>query len=99
MTANIQGLGTPGNAFNTGTTRTNGSGQSDFVQTLRDGMKQIEQLQSDAQQKTESVIAGNGQDLHSAMIAVQKAELSFQLMMQVRSKIVQAYQDISKMNF
>jgi flagellar hook-basal body complex protein FliE len=44
-------------------------------------------------------LQGNGADLHSAMIAVEKADLSFQLMMQVRNKIVQAYQQISQMNF
>jgi flagellar hook-basal body complex protein FliE len=45
------------------------------------------------------VLQGNGQDLHSAMIAVEKADLSFQLMMQARNKIVQAYQTISQMQF
>jgi len=100
MSANIQGLGPQVNAFDVAKPSTGGSGQSsDFAQTLRDGMRQIEQLQTDAQQKTESVLSGNGQDLHSAMIAVEKAELSFQLMMQVRNKIVAAYQDVSKMAF
>jgi flagellar hook-basal body complex protein FliE len=99
MSANIQGFGTQVNAYDGANSQSNGNGQSDFAQTLRDGMRQIEQLQTNAQQKTESVLSGNGQDLHSALIAVQKAELSFQLMMQVRNKIVQAYQDVSKMAF
>jgi len=37
--------------------------------------------------------------LHTALIAVEKADLSFQLMMQVRNKIVSAYQEISRMQF
>jgi len=37
--------------------------------------------------------------VHSAMIAVEKADLSFQMMLQVRNKIVAAYQEISRMNF
>jgi flagellar hook-basal body complex protein FliE len=41
---------------------------------------------------------GNG-DMTSVMIAVEKADVSFQLMMQVRNKIVSAYQDIEKMQF
>jgi flagellar hook-basal body complex protein FliE len=45
------------------------------------------------------VLAGNGADVHSALIAVEKADLSFQLMMQVRNKIVSAYQEISRMQF
>jgi flagellar hook-basal body complex protein FliE len=42
--------------------------------------------------------SGNG-DMNSVMIAVEKADVSFQLMMQVRNKIVSAYQDIEKMQF
>ena len=45
------------------------------------------------------LLQGNGMDVHSAMIAVEKAELSFQLMMQVRNKIVQAYQEIARLQF
>ena len=45
------------------------------------------------------VLTGTGTDVHSALIAVEKADLSFQLMMQVRNKIVSAYQEISRMQF
>jgi len=44
-------------------------------------------------------LSGEGGDVHTAMIAVEKADLSFQLMMQVRNKVVQAYQEISRMQF
>ena len=57
------------------------------------------QLQTDAERQVAGVLAGQGEDLHAALIAVEKADLSFQLMMQVRNKIVQAYQDISRMPF
>jgi flagellar hook-basal body complex protein FliE len=46
-----------------------------------------------------NLLAGGGGDMNSVMIAVEKADVSFQLMMQVRNKIVNAYQDISKMQF
>ena len=97
----IQGLGTPvtGIDITQGKAQPAAGGQSDFADTLREGMRQVEQLHGDAQQKTQDLLGGNGQDLHSAMIAVQKAELSFQLMMQVRNKIVQAYQEVARMNF
>jgi flagellar hook-basal body complex protein FliE len=97
MSINIQGPGVP---FDSVVPAQPGSGnQSGFADVLREGMRQIDQLQGDAQTKTEQLLKGDGQDVHSAMIAVQKAELSFQLMMQVRNKIVQAYQDVSKMAF
>jgi flagellar hook-basal body complex protein FliE len=97
MSIDIQGLGVPfGSALPGQPTPGN---QPDFAQVLRDGMHQIDQLQNDAESKTEQLLKGDGQDVHSAMIAVQKAELSFQLMMQVRNKILQAYQDVSRMSF
>src|SRR5271169_3600184 len=94
----IQGLGTPV-PFSPPAAQPAGHGQPDFAQTLREGMRQIDQLQNDAQQKSAQLLQGDGQDVHSTMIAVQKAELSFQLMMQVRNKIVAAYQEVSRMNF
>jgi flagellar hook-basal body complex protein FliE len=76
-----------------------GAGTSDFSQTLDGVLNQVSTLQSDATAKVGELLQGNGQDLHSAMIAVEKANLSFQLMMQVRNKIVQAYQTVSQMQF
>jgi len=76
-----------------------GSREWGFVETLRGAMDQMQELQSAADQSTSALVEGNGMDVHSAMIAVEKADLSFQLMMQVRSKIVAAYQEISRMQF
>jgi flagellar hook-basal body complex protein FliE len=70
-----------------------------FGQVLREAVSQIDQAQGTAQTKINEVIQGNGADLHSAMIAVEKADLSFQLMLQVRNKIVAAYQEVARMNF
>lgn len=79
---------------------TNAPEQSNgFGQVLRDAVTQIDQAQGEAQSKIGEVMQGNGGDLHTAMIAVEKADLSFQLMLQVRNKIVAAYQEISRMNF
>jgi flagellar hook-basal body complex protein FliE len=70
-----------------------------FVETLRGAMDEVNELQSQADAKVGSLLEGNGMDVHNAMIAVEKADLSFQLMMQVRNKIVAAYQEISRMQF
>jgi|SRR5271166_694326 len=70
-----------------------------FTETLRGAMDQVDQLQSAADTQTTAMLNGSGMDVHSAMIAVEKADLSFQLMMQVRNKIVAAYQEISRMQF
>lgn len=70
-----------------------------FSETFRGAMDELQQLQADADAKTAAVLDGRGMDVHSAMIAVEKADLSFQLMMQVRNKIVSAYQEIARMQF
>jgi flagellar hook-basal body complex protein FliE len=70
-----------------------------FLEILRGAMDQVNSLQGAAENKVAAMLEGNGMDVHSAMIAVEKADLSFQLMMQVRNKIVQAYQEISRMQF
>jgi len=70
-----------------------------FAETLRGAMDEMGHLNSQAETKVASVLEGNGTDVHSALIAVEKADLSFQLMMQVRNKIVSAYQEISRMQF
>ncbi len=70
-----------------------------FGDAFTSAIKQIDTLQGEADTQVTNLLAGNGQDLHSAMIAVQKADISFQLMMQVRNKIVNAYQEIARMQF
>ncbi len=75
------------------------SSQPGFRDILHSAIDDIQQLEGQAETKVAGVIDGNGADVHSAMIAVEKADLSFQLMMQVRNKIVSAYQEISRMQF
>jgi len=70
-----------------------------FAETLRSAMDEMGELSAQAQTRVASVLEGTGGDVHSALIAVEKADLSFQLMMQVRNKIVSAYQEISRMQF
>jgi flagellar hook-basal body complex protein FliE len=75
------------------------SGGGKFMETLQQSMNQVEDAQGGAATQVAQLLNGRGADLHSAMIAVEKADLSFQLMMQVRNKIVQAYQQIAGMQF
>lgn len=75
------------------------AGDTDFMSTLRNAMDQVGELQSEADGKVAQLLTGNGQDVHSTMIAVQKASLAFEMMVQVRNKIVQAYQQVSGIPF
>jgi flagellar hook-basal body complex protein FliE len=70
-------------------------GRSDFASQLQAAFNRIERLHSDADQQIAGLLNGQGEDIHKVLIAVEKANLSFQLMMQVRNKIIQAYRDLS----
>ena len=76
-----------------------GGSEPGFRDVLHSAIDDIQQLEGQAETKVAGVIEGNGADVHSALIAVEKADLSFQLMMQVRNKIVSAYEEISRMQF
>ncbi|HLI34669.1 MAG TPA: flagellar hook-basal body complex protein FliE [Terriglobia bacterium] len=73
---------------------------SEFLDTLQKTLDQAQQMQAEADQKVTSLLNGqNTGDVQSVLLALEKADLSFQLVMQARNKIVQAYNTISNMQF
>ena len=70
-----------------------------FSGVLSNALSQVNQLSGGAEQQVGSLLKGGNADMSTVMIAVEKADVAFQLMMQVRNKIVNAYQDIEKMQF
>ena len=58
---------------------------------------EVNQLQHAADQKIEEFATSDNKDVHGTMIAMQKAEISMRLLLQVRSKLTTAYQEISRM--
>lgn len=71
----------------------------DFAGTLGEAIGKVNQLQADAEQKVNGLLAGNGQDVHAATLSMERASLAFDLMLQVRNKVVGAYQEISRLQF
>jgi flagellar hook-basal body complex protein FliE len=74
-------------------------GGEGFVKVLRSAIAQVEELQSSSDQQVSALLQGEKGDVHNVMIAIEKADVAFQLMMQVRNKIVNAYQQVSQMQF
>ena len=64
---------------------------------MKDAISTVNELQKQSDQEIQKYMTGESQDLHHTVIAMRKADLSFQMMMQVRNKIVQAYQEIMRM--
>ena len=73
-------------------------GGSDFATTLKSMVDQVNETQQQAAAMAKSFeTGGDDADLAQVMIAMQKANLSFQAMTQVRNKLVTAYQDVMNM--
>lgn len=69
---------------------------STFSSSLKDVISGLDGSASDANDAVGKMLDGTG-DVHEAMIALQKADLMLQLTVQVRNKLVQAYQDVMRM--
>ncbi len=78
--------------------KTNKKSDDGFASFLTDAVKGVNDLQLEADKKIEDmVLKKNDITPHDAMIALEKADVAFQLMNAVRTKIVQAYQEVMKM--
>lgn len=96
----IQGLPQPDATLTSGSAKQQNEGSNGgFLDALHSAVGQVSQVQSEADAQVASMLNGNGQDVHSAMIAVEKANLTFELMVQVRNKIISAYQEVSRIPF
>ncbi|AFS52471.1 MULTISPECIES: flagellar hook-basal body complex protein FliE [Leptospirillum] len=74
------------------------SGEASFLHVLKDSMEKVNQMQNAADKTIQDFSTGqDGVTLHQTMVAMAQADVSFQLMMQVRDRIVRAYQDVMNM--
>jgi flagellar hook-basal body complex protein FliE len=74
-----------------------GSGGAAFGGVLSSAIQSVEAFSQNASSSVEQFLSGEGGELHTTIMATQRAELSFDLFMQVRNKVVSAYQEIMKM--
>lgn len=70
-----------------------------FSSLLSDAVSSVNTLETQAHNTVQGLMTGTGVDVHQAMIATQKAEMSFELALSVRNKAVQAYQSVMGMQF
>lgn len=68
-----------------------------FGKVLEDALNKVNAGQVQADQLLQQFLAGNVQDVSQVMVAMQEARLTMDLAIQVRNKIVEAYQEISRM--
>ena len=76
---------------------TGSSASSNFSSVLRSAYADAERSGAEAGRLTEQFLLGETQDLHTVALAGQRASLQFEMLLQVRNKIVQAYQEVMRM--
>ena len=73
------------------------SGSASFGQMLQGSIDRVNQLQTEADAGVTNLANGTQTDIHQTMIAVEKADVSFELLMQIRNKLIAAYDSIMRM--
>ncbi len=69
----------------------------EFKNVFEKAIAGVQDLRQSADQGIERFLAGEGEELHSVVMATQKAEMAFELFLQVRNKVVSAYQEVMRM--
>jgi flagellar hook-basal body complex protein FliE len=84
------GIETPGVGGNAETGKT-------FGEFLTESIGKVNSIQQDANVAMEKLASGESQNLHETLLAVEKAEIAFKTMNQIRTKVIDAYREIMKM--
>ena len=80
-----------------GPASTGGTAGASFGSFLNDAISKVEGFQQNANASIERFLSGEGEELHQVALATQHAELSFDLFLQVRNKVVAAYEEVMRM--
>lgn len=81
-------------AVSTVTQTADGSGFGEFLQKA---LSEVNNLQNVGSLANQQLLTGETTDLHNVMIAGEKANLALQLTVQVRNKVIEAYQEVMRM--
>ena len=95
----VGSIGSQPQAPTTGVQPLEGPGQAanSFAKLLGDAVGQIDKLQKTADGNIQKLATGQPVDLHDVTISVEQANLGFQLGLQVRNKLIEAYQEVMRM--
>ena len=80
-----------------GTASAPGAGAADFSSVFEKMVSAVDAKQAEAAATTRAVLMGDSDQLHQSVIAMQEASVAFQLMVEVRNKVVEGYQELMRM--
>lgn len=96
MQQNIDKISALSNAFSTATIDKNESSSTDFSKILKESLDEANNVQVKGDRAMADIATGEVKDLHQAAIAINKAETSMKMMLEVRNKALSAYKEISR---
>lgn len=73
-------------------------GGKSFADTLKDAVGQVNTLQKESDSQMQALATGKTSNIPEVMMAAEKADIAVRMMVQVRNKIIDAYQEVMKMN-
>jgi len=76
---------------------TNEKAKTSFGDVLKESIQKAAELEKEAGREVEKLVKMENADIQTAMIAIEKADITFQMMMQIRNKIINAYEEIMRM--
>jgi flagellar hook-basal body complex protein FliE len=71
--------------------------KTSFSNYLKESINKVNSLQKEANLATERLVSGKEKDIHNTMIALKKAEVSFELIVQIQNKLLTAYDELKRM--
>lgn len=97
MSINPISINTAIGAINTSSVNPDKAGQPDFKDLLSQSVDKLNSIVQDSNAAGEALATGSIDDIHNAMIAAEKADLAVQFTIQIRNKIIDAYNEIIHM--
>ena len=75
-----------------------GKVQKSFADQLQQAVLEVDNLQTNRQDMVEGMVSGEVTEVHDVMVAAQESQLAFELLLEVRNKLLEAYQEVMRMS-
>jgi flagellar hook-basal body complex protein FliE len=92
----INNIGSIGSIAPSGPTQANGVSGESFDTVINEAMSKVSQVQEDVEKAVTELATGG--DISEAVLAIEKADMSFQLMVEIRNKLLGTYEEVMRMN-
>ncbi|MFC1718820.1 flagellar hook-basal body complex protein FliE [Candidatus Poribacteria bacterium] len=93
----IEQIGGPAASGTSATQKLSEPDKGNFLDVLKKSVEKVNTLQNQADAAIDDLVLGDNKDIVQTMIKVEQVDISFRLMMQIRNKIVKAYEEVMRM--